>query len=113
MTTPHFLCGHGEVLVALTMEIATLRERCTTLEGLAQSCGDEASSYRLLAYTAIYVLHQEQVDHGRLRAQHRRVVDEYREHRERTLRGLDERDLWAEDRRHEAHAVPVLVGGSR
>jgi hypothetical protein len=60
-------------------------EQIKALEELSASRGDDAASYRLLAKQAIHALHHEQVAHAKLRERYDRLVEEYREHRARTL----------------------------
>jgi hypothetical protein len=78
-----------DLIAALCSTTAELREECAALKALAESRSDDAESYRLLAQQAVTALHDEQESHARLRKQHYRLTDEYREHRARTLRALE------------------------
>lgn len=74
-----------QLIEALCSSIAGLRERCAALETLAQSRGDDAASYRLLAQQAINALHREQTAHTRLRERYERVVTELRDVRRQSM----------------------------
>jgi hypothetical protein len=60
-------------------EIVMLRERITSLE-------DDVESYRQMAIAGIVALHDRTVERDRLREQHRRLQDEYRNLRETLMR---------------------------
>lgn len=56
------------------------------VEDLAGAALSEAGGYRALALEAIAALAALRRQHGRLRAQHSRLIAEYRAHRERVMR---------------------------